>query len=167
MISLSLEVIKALQKGDTQAFQTFYDGYKDLLYLIIVSIVKHEENAKDLLQETLLTIYQKRHTLRDPLKLKSWVTLIAKNHALNYLKKKRELEWEESYDLLAVTPLDESRLFATWHHSLTDAENLIIAYKIVYEYTFEEIASLTNIPLTSVYKKYQAALTKLKKEYRS
>jgi DNA-directed RNA polymerase specialized sigma24 family protein len=66
-----------------------------------------------------------------------------------------------------VTPLDESRLFATWHHSLTDAENLIIAYKIVYEYTFEEIASLTNIPLTSVYKKYQAALTKLKKEYRS
>jgi RNA polymerase sigma-70 factor (ECF subfamily) len=167
MDSLSLDIIKAFQKGDSIAFQTFYDVYKDLLFLIIISIIKHEENAKDVLQDTLLIIYQKRQTLNDPTKLKSWVALIAKNQALNFLKKKKESEWEERFDQMAITPLEESHMFATWHHSLTDLENLLVAYKIVYDYTFEDIASLTDLPLTTVYKKYQAAMNKLKKEYRS
>jgi RNA polymerase sigma-70 factor (ECF subfamily) len=166
MDSLSLDIIKAFQKGDSHAFQTFYDMYKDLLYLIILSILKHEENAKDVLQDTLLVIYQKRQTLNDPTKLKSWVALIAKNQALNFLKKKKESEWEDRFDQVAVAPLEESRMFATWHHSLTDLENLIVAYKVVYDYTFEDIASLTDMPLTTVYKKYKAAMNKLKKEYR-
>ena len=167
MTALSLDIIQALQKGDPHAFQTFYDAYRDLLYVIIFSIVKHEENTKDVLQETLMTIYQKRQTLRDPLKLKSWVTLIARNQALNFIKKKREQEWEDGYEVLAFTQLEESRMFATWHQSLTDLQNVIIAYKIVYEYTFEEIAELLSMPLTTVYKHYQSALSRLKKEYRS
>lgn len=166
METIKPATIKALQQGEEQAFNLVYQTYKDLLYLIIFSIVHHEENAKDLLQDTFIKIYRESGSLREVSKFKSWVTLIAKNTALNFLKKLKDSDWDDHYEVLAITELEQSHHFATWHRSLNDLENLIVAYKIVYDYTFDEIAELTRLPLTTTYKIYQKALTTLRREYR-
>jgi RNA polymerase sigma-70 factor (ECF subfamily) len=162
---LDPQTFSAFQRGDHQAFQTVYEQFRSLLYVVILSIVKHEATTEDLLQDTFLKIYQKGHLVRDPSKFQAWIVMIAKRTALNELKRNKEETWQDAYD---NTPSreDGKSLFQTWHHNLTDEENLIVAYKIVYDLGFEDIAKLMDASLSHVYKVYQQALTKLKVMYK-
>lgn len=164
MNTLDINTFHAFQRGDHQAFQIVYEQYRSLLYVVIWSIVKHEATAEDLLQDTFLKIYQKGHLVREPSKFQAWMVMIAKRTALNELKRNKEESWQEVYNQTASRE-DGKGLFQTWHHNLTDEENLIIAYKIVYELSFEDITKLMNASLSHIYKVYQQALKKLKVVY--
>jgi len=164
---LPTSVIQDLKRGDDTAFAIVYAQYRALLYFIIVSIVKNEEDAKDILQDTFLKIYENIGTLRDDSAFHGWVSGIAKNLALNHLKADRH-EAELSESLLDVIGKEDEHFhfLQDWNAGLTDSENAIIAYKIVYDYTFKEIAEFLNTPLSTVYMVYKTALTKLKKSYK-
>jgi RNA polymerase sigma-70 factor (ECF subfamily) len=162
---LDPQTFSAFQRGDHQAFQIVYEQFRSLLYVVILSIVKHEATTEDLLQDTFVKIYQKGHLVRDPSKFQAWVVMIAKRTALNELKRNKEETWQDAYD---NTPSreDGKSLFQTWHHNLSDEENLIVAYKIVYDLGFEDIATLMDASLSHVYKVYQQALKQLKVIYK-
>jgi len=156
----------AFKRGDHGAFKEVYTQYRSLLFVVILGIVKHEATAEDLLQDSFLKIYQKAHTLRQADQFKAWAIMIAKRTALNHLKKRQEEAWEDHYDISA--PSGETRsIFQTWHAHLSDEENLIIAYKIVYDLGFEDIAKIMDCSLSRVYKLYQQALGKLKAMYQT
>ena len=163
---LPASVIEGLKNGDSTAFNIVYANYRALLYFIIVSIVKNEEDAKDLLQETFIKIYENASNLRDNDKFHAWSSGIAKNLALNHLKL-RQREVELSDDALEVIGREDEtfRFLQDWNAHLSDTENAVIAYKIVYEFTFLEIAQFLHTPLSTVYKVYREALKKLKKSY--
>ncbi len=161
---LDKETFTAFQRGNHLAFQKVYEQFRSLLYVVILSIVKHEATTEDLLQDTFLKIYQKGHLVRDPSKFQAWVVMIAKHTALNELKRHKDESWQDTYDHTAMSE-DGKSLFQTWHRNLSDEENLIIAYKIVYDLGFEDIAKLRNASLSHVYKIYQQALEKLKEVY--
>ena len=95
---LDPQTFSAFQRGDHQAFQTVYEQFRSLLYVVILSIVKHEATTEDLLQDTFLKIYQKRHLVRDPSKFQAWIVMIAKRTALNELKRHKEETWQDAYD---------------------------------------------------------------------
>ncbi len=161
---LDPQTFSAFQKGDHLAFQKVYEQFRSLLYVVILSIVRHEATTEDLLQDTFLKIYQKGHLVRDPSKFQSWMVMIAKRTALNELKRHKEEPWQEAYENTAARE-DGRSLFQTWHHHLSDEENLIVAYKIVYDLGFEDIATLMEASLSHVYKIYQQAIVKLKVIY--
>lgn len=52
----------------------------------IMSKIKDEDIANDLLQETFIKIYTKKETLQNIGKLKSWMFTIARNTVLDYFK---------------------------------------------------------------------------------
>jgi RNA polymerase sigma factor (sigma-70 family) len=156
---------QALKRGNHEAFHEVYQQYRSLLYVIILSIVKHEPTAEDLLQDTFLKIYQKVSTLKDPNKFQAWASMIAKHTALNELKRKKEEVWQDHYDQTSSGE-DGKSLFQTWHKHLSDQENLVIAYKIVYELGFEDISKLMDVSLSNVHHLYEQALDKLKVMYR-
>lgn len=165
MQSLDLKTFHAFQKGNHEAFHVIYERYRSLLYVVILSIVKHEPTAEDVLQDTFLKMYQKANTVKDYQKFQAWAVMIAKHLALNELKKKREEVWQETYDNVSSGE-DGKSLFQTWHKHLTDQENLVIAYKIVYELGFEDIQKLMDLSLSNTHHLYQQALAKLKIIYR-
>jgi RNA polymerase sigma factor (sigma-70 family) len=159
-------VIAGLKNGDATSFSIVYANYRALLFFIIVSIVKDEEDAKDILQDTFVKILENVSTLRDNGKFHGWVSGIAKNMALNHLKAKHQT-LELSDPLLDVIGREDEHFhfLQDWNAGLSDTENTIIAYKIVYDFTFQEIARQLHTPLSSVYKIYREALGKLKKSY--
>ncbi len=163
---LPASVIEGLKSGDATSFNIVYASYRALLFFIIVSIVKNEEDAKDVLQDTFIKIYENAISLKDNDKFHAWASGIAKNLALNKLKT-RQREVELSDDLLEVIGREDEtfHFLQDWNVALTDAENAIIAYKIVYDYTFQEIAQFLGTPLSTVYKIYGEALKKLKQSY--
>jgi RNA polymerase sigma-70 factor (ECF subfamily) len=163
--SLSTKIIIDLQRGDEDAFNTVYAQYRELLFFIIISIVKDQEAGKDLLQDTFIKVFQEAPSITDPNKFHHWVTTVARNSALNYLKKKKEDEWQEHFDETKGIEDSSTGIFATWHSFLTDEENTIIGYRFVYDLTFVEIARLIGQKLTSTFKIYNTAMDKLRLEY--
>ena len=166
MNRLDPRTFAAFKRGDHGAFQDIYQQYKSLLYIIILSYVRHEPTAEDLLQDTFIKIYQKGHTVKQPEAFQAWAVMIAKRTALNELKRRKEEVMSDEAALHLVAS-EERSLFQTWHRGLTDEENLIIAYKIVYDLGFEEIATLQDASLSHVYKIYQLAMEKLKVIYQT
>jgi len=165
MQTIEWQTFQAFKRGNHEAFHEIYQQYRSLLYVIILSIVKHVPTAEDLLQDTFLKIYQKASTLKDPQKFQAWASMIAKHTALNELKRKKEEAWQEHYDQTSSGE-DGKSLFQTWHNHLNDQENLVIAYRIVYELGFEDIAKLMDLSLSNVHHLYKQALDKLKVMYR-
>jgi RNA polymerase sigma-70 factor (ECF subfamily) len=159
------KVVLALIKKDAEAFNQVYSAYRKLLFFIIVSIVKNETIAEDLLQDTFIKVYEAVGNLKDPDSFHSYITMTAKNLALNELKKMRRIESFEpleeiyGYEEQSFTLLDEIADY------LSDIENTIVVYKIVYERGFQEISTLMDIPLSTVYQIYQKALKKIKEHY--
>ncbi len=119
-----------------------------------------------MLQETFIKIYENASSLRDNDKFHSWSSGIAKNLALNHLKA-HQREVELSDDTLEVIGREDEtfHFLQDWNAGLSDTENSVIAYKIVYDFTFQEIATLLHTPLSTVFKVYREALKKLKKSY--
>ena len=164
---LPATIINDLRAGDQTAFFLVYEQYKSLLYFVIMSIVKHKEDAEDLLQDTFIKIMQNIDTLDQISRFKSWAAMIARNLSLNHLKAKKNLVFLDE-DVFELIKTDDTYFpfLQDFQDHLSQVENLVIAYKIVYEFTFDEISDLLHTPRSTVYKTYQEALAKLRKTYR-
>ncbi|MDD3207655.1 MAG: sigma-70 family RNA polymerase sigma factor [Erysipelotrichia bacterium] len=150
---------------DEKAFNEVYVAYRKLLFFIIISIVKNETIAEDLLQDTFIKVYEAKETIKDPSSFHSYITLTAKNLALNELKKMRRVEsLEPLIDIYGYVEQNFTLLSEIADY-LSELENTIVVYKIVHERGFKEISQLTDIPLSTVYQIYQRALSKIKKRY--
>jgi len=166
-VRLSNEIILGLQRGDETCFNVVYDRYRDLLYVIVYSILKDPEASKDVLQDTFVTVFEKARTLSHPDRFHGWVLTVARNLALNAKKSKRDVLLDpEAWETKASEDAPDNFLSA-WHRFLSEEENLVIAYKVVYELTFAEIVHLVGKPLTTVYKIYAGALKKLRQAYQA
>lgn len=165
--TLPATIINDLKAGDQTAFFLVYEHYKSLLYFVIMSIVKHKEDAEDLLQDTFIKIMQNIESLDQISRFKSWAAMIARNLSLNHLKAKKNLVFLDE-DVFELIKIDDTyfAFLQDFQEHLSQVENLVIAYKIVYEFTFDEISDLLHTPRSTVYKTYQEALAKLRKTYR-
>lgn len=80
--------IKA-QQGDMQAFEQLYTEFSPLIYSILQEITHDTYEAEDLTQDCFVSALKNIHTLKEPAKIKKWLTAIAANHGKDYLKKKK------------------------------------------------------------------------------
>lgn len=86
-----LQLVKALQAGDKEAFDQIYDKYHLILYRSAYLILGNPYDAEDVLQETFVSAYKNIGSLREGTKLKTWLFSILKNAAYRQGKKnKRE-----------------------------------------------------------------------------
>lgn len=67
-----------------------WTSYSQDLKQFIISKVKNETIADDILQETFIKIHTKKHTLKNNTKLKPWCFSVARNSVLNYWKTKNK-----------------------------------------------------------------------------
>lgn len=66
--------------------QEVWTKYSEELKRFIISKVRNETVAEDLLQDTFIKVHTKLHTLQDLKKLKSWIFSIARNSIIDYFK---------------------------------------------------------------------------------
>ena len=163
---LPIETIIGLQNGDEASFNEMYGRYRDLLYVIIHSITGHTETSQDILQDTFIKAFRDIGALNNPLAFHGWIISIAKNLALNAKSKTRETLLEEEAWNQIGTEETPSDFISLWHSYLSREENLVVAYRIVYELTFAEIAKLMEMPLASAYQIYRRALATLRERYK-
>lgn len=103
------ELVLSAKNGNKKAFDKLYELTSHDVWFTCVSLLKDEENAKDIMQETYITAFLKLDTLKDEEKFCGWLTAIATNKSKNKLKGKVEYQIDDEV-LIAETETDELML---------------------------------------------------------
>ena len=103
------ELVLSAKNGNKKAFDKLYKLTSNDVWFTCVSLLKDEENAKDIMQETYITAFLKLNTLKDEEKFCGWLTAIATNKSKNKLKGKVEYQIDDEV-LIAKTETDELML---------------------------------------------------------
>ena len=103
------ELVLSAKNGNKKAFDKLYKLTSNDVWFTCVSLLKDEENAKDIMQETYITAFLKLDTLKDEEKFCGWLMAIATNKSKNKLKGKVEYQIDDEV-LIAKTETDELML---------------------------------------------------------
>ena len=79
--------IEKLQAGDGQAFERLYQMTSQSAYFTALKIVKNEDDAQDVLQESYMIMLDKINDLEKPEAFLSWFHMIVANKAKELLRK--------------------------------------------------------------------------------
>lgn len=82
---------EGIRRGDNRAMRDFYASYGGLLTAVCSRYVADDDDVKDVIQESLLSIISNIHTFEYHGKgsLRAWATRIAVNHALGFIRQKK------------------------------------------------------------------------------
>ena len=103
------ELVLSAKNGNKKAFDKLYKLTSNDVWFTCVSLLKDEENAKDIMQETYITAFLKLDTLKDEEKFCGWLTAIATNKSKNKLKGKVEYQIDDEV-LITEAETDELML---------------------------------------------------------
>lgn len=96
------EVLGLLRTNHSDAAKRLIDVFGDRVYGLSIRILGSEEDAKEAVQETFLTVWRKWSTFKGKSRFSSWIYRIAANQAYMKLRKKRKRMNDVSLDQLNV-----------------------------------------------------------------
>ena len=175
------ELVKAYAQGNNEAFDTLLRKYSDKVFAYIIRIVKNEDIANDIFQDTfvkaILTIKQGRYTENG--KFPAWITRIAHNLIIDYYRQTKS-ENLQSSDIAEVDILNRKELSqATIEEEiisrqlLDDVRGLIkflpapqkevLTMRFYRNMSFKEIAEETNVSINTALGRMRYAVLNLRR----
>ncbi len=97
-------LVSAAQAGDPEAFQALAGQHAPGVYGLALQITRNPVEAEEVLQDAMLTAYEKLATFRGASSFKTWLFRVATNAALMRLRKTRRTpeplpeDWEKPAD---------------------------------------------------------------------
>lgn len=164
--------LQACARGERFGLHAIYTRDSRWLYSVILHIVRKPELAEEVLQETMLKIWRAADTYSPALgAAKGWIYTVARNQALNALRKLKNQPIQVELDIEAAesVPLgDESEaeldpeLLSKCLAQLEESKRKSIMLAFVQGYTHEQISEKLGSPLGSVKSWIRRGLIKLK-----
>lgn len=149
-------------------FKQIYDEHKKPVFAMALSILRDFELAEDVLQEVFIKLFHHMKQ-KDISNLQAWLVRVARNTALDMLrKKKREItgfenDYFERVHSFIEDPI-EKMVLKKYLGSLDSDERQIVILKEVVGMKHREISNILKMPLGTVLWKHNRAFKKLKKE---
>jgi len=165
MPDTELALIQRAQQGDQEAFAVLVGEHQRYVYNLALRVVKDEEEALDLAQETFVRAWTALPNFRGQSQFRTWLYRIVTNLCYNRLPNLRRSLNDLGDDTIAEisetnnsfdNPAHglESRELRSYLHKAIDGldENyrLLISLRYQNELSYEEIASTLNLPLGTV-----------------
>jgi RNA polymerase sigma-70 factor, ECF subfamily len=95
---MSADLVAALKRKEPAAFDRLVAQHGTMLYRVALRLMGQAEEAAEVVQETLLTVYEKIHTFEEHAALTTWLYRIVVNTALMRLRAKARVP-EELLDM--------------------------------------------------------------------
>lgn len=166
-------LVRKVLHGDANAYTTIVEQHQKLVVSIVNRMVQQNEDREDLYQEIFLKVYEKLGTFRFQSKLSTWIANIAFNHSANFLKRRRSVLLDDVYPAHAG---NEENVAAGAHEvsgsepdpgqkmlnrelgmylmksmdGLSVLQRTIIQLFHQHEFSLDEIAVITNLPVNTV-----------------
>jgi len=156
-------LVQRAQKGDHDAFAALVDEHQRYVYNLALRVVKDENEALDLTQETFVRAWTALPNFKGQSQLRTWLYRIVTNLCYNRLPNLRrslnDLGDEVMEDIPETnfnTPAQEFESNEIRRHLYQAIENLDENYRLLItlryqnELSYDEIASTLNLPLGTV-----------------
>jgi RNA polymerase sigma-70 factor (ECF subfamily) len=178
-------IIEQALAGSQRAYTTLSDRHRQAVYHIVYKIVRNEETARDLVQETFMKAFSSLASYRSEYRFSTWLYKIAANCSIDFLRKKRidalsldrpvetkdgsvELEVAD-YSFHPERDLERKQQRVSIEEaidSLPPKYREVIVYRHKDDKSYEEIADLLNVPVGTVKARIFRARELLKKKLR-
>ena len=175
------EFVTAYANGDNAAFDILLGRYQKSVFSYILHIVKDNELANDIFQETFVkvitTIRQGRY--EDSGKFSAWLNRVAHNLVIDHFRRQKGENTvsndETEHDLLNNKELCEGniedemvqkQLVKDLHkmiHVLPDAQRQVLMMRFYRDMSFKEIAEKTGVSINTALGRMRYALLNMRK----
>lgn len=163
--------VKQLQKGNEESFNAIYHETKHAVYAMVLPILKDSSLAEDAMQDTYIKMIEKIDQCNPKYKFINWLLTIAKNIAIDMLRKQKEtaIDSQENLDLfISQESSVEKQMITEYYLSLLpDEGKQIVLLKVVGDLKHKDIAKILDKPIGTITYLYQKALTTIKDSERS
>ncbi len=169
-------LIEKIIRGDTAAFRDLIEQFEKLVCQIVFRMISNEADREEVCQEVFLKVYRNLSKFEYQSKLSTWIARIAYHTAINYLKRKRVLLYDdlperqtgradrEDAEYTGITSVaveqepGEQRLMRQELEELLhkEIEALPVLYRTaitlyhLQEMSLKEIAEITDLPLGTI-----------------
>tara|TARA_Y100001970_G_scaffold177209_1_gene215950 strand:+ start:806 stop:1387 length:582 start_codon:yes stop_codon:yes gene_type:complete len=175
------ELMKRFQNGDENAYIELVNRYRDKILNFIFNYIGDFEISEDIVQDTMIKLYQKKHYYKEIAKFSTWLYTIAKNLANTELRKKKQRKTtilshiskdDKQFDIPADQPgthheveseiLD--KIIKDAIDQLTDKFKTVIILRDIQELSYEEISSIVGVPMGTIKSRINRARLQLQIE---
>jgi len=175
------KLMSLFQGGDENAYIVLVNRYKDKLINFIYHYLKDSESAEDVVQETMIKLYQKKHYYKEIAKFSTWLYTIAKNLANTELRKRKNrkitlLSHFSNDDKTYEIPSDDleigqqvqtdvvNEIIKNAVNQLSEKFKTVIILRDIQEISYEEISEIIGIPIGTVKSRINRARLQLQVE---
>ncbi len=162
-MGISKGVVLEFIAGKESAIEKVYLEYKNLMFFVIASYISLKSDIDDILSESFIKAIEHRNQITDPSNLKAFLVTVARNQALDFLKKNRPIPCSDVLDEIYGEDDRSNSFLSLIEPLLTNKETIVVYYKIGFSYTWPEIAEETGISESTARRLYASAKEKLKK----
>ncbi len=154
-------MIARAQQGDTAAFEQLVDAHAPYVYNLALRTLQNERDAEDVTQESFVRVWRGLSRFRADAHFRTWLYRIVVNLCYNRLPKlKRELRAVEVEDVVlvddtlgverAVVSAEIATQLNTAIANLPDTQRLVITLRHQQGLSYDEIATITELPLGTI-----------------
>lgn len=174
------QLVHAYRSGDRAAFDLLVSRYAHSLYYFIYGYVRDASQAEDSTQDVFLKLWKHIGRFDEKQKFKTWIFFIAKNTALDVLKKKRtvpfsafqnddaNVSWIETIEdpevdveSIIEQQYDEGRIAAAID-LLPHIYRTVIFLRYREDMTFREMADILDESVDTLKSRHRRALVRLR-----
>tara|TARA_A100001011_G_scaffold172351_2_gene181164 strand:+ start:206 stop:793 length:588 start_codon:yes stop_codon:yes gene_type:complete len=175
------KLIARFQSGDERAYIELVNRYRDRLINFVYPFLGDFEQAEDVVQETMLKLYEKKHYYREIAKFSTWIYTIARNLANTELRKKKRRKTtfisrmtkdDRQYDIPAVQAdlnqnLQNEFIRDRIHAAIKELPEhfkTVIILRDIQELSYDDISNIVGVPLGTVKSRINRARLQLQAE---
>lgn len=166
------ELILAIKNGDHKAFKTFFEKYHTYLYHFLLKKGISEQQAKELVQQAFVMIWEKRASIDATKSLKAFLFRIAYTRMLNVFRdtakfdanadiesKESESSSEELIETEELGKAIESSIA-----SMPEKRQAVFRLCFIQEFTYKEAAEFLQVSVKTIENHMGLALKDLRKK---
>lgn len=158
-----VNIISQVVNGNTGAYRLLVDQYKDLVFSLVLKILRNREEAEEVTQDTFLKAYHALPTFKNESRFSTWLFRIGYNTAISRTRKKvivTSVIDDYVIDNLSIDTVQENldqidqdekmRILKTAIDKLSEDEQLLINLFYFNKQNIEEICVITGLSESNV-----------------
>lgn len=169
--------IDKVLSGETNAFAYLVDKYKNLTYTVALKIVRNNEDAEEVAQDSFVKAYSQLHTFKGESKFSTWLYTIVYRNAITKIRKKKisttDIDpyiidnYKTDFDFPQIEAIkngEQKKYVTEAINNLPETDAFLITLYYLDESSVEEIEQITGLTKTNVKVKLFRARKKLYNE---
>jgi len=150
-------------QGETNAFAYLVNKYKNMVYTLAKNIVKNNEDAEEIAQDSFLKAFQKLHTFKGESKFSTWLYTIVYRNSISMIRKNKIAtsdidnyvieNYSSGFDfpqIEAIKKGEQKKYVAKAILNLPETDAFLISLYYLNESTVDEIEKITGLTKTNI-----------------